>query len=69
MQQNSVKKATSIDTSKLAKKIDLVSLKSEVIKLDIDKLETIPTNSSKLSNSLKNDVVKELHIMNWLQNY
>ena len=34
-----LKNVTCIDTSKLAKKIDLAILKSEVDKLDIDKLE------------------------------
>ena len=38
-----LKNATGIDTSKFAKKGDLVSLKSEFDKLDIDKLEKVPT--------------------------
>ena len=49
-----LKNATIVDTSKFAKKIDLASLKSEVDKLDIDKLEKVPTHLS----SLKNIVVK-----------
>ena len=39
-----LKNVTSVDASKFAKKIDLASLKSEVDKLDIDKLEKIPTD-------------------------
>ena len=39
---------TGIDTSKLAARFDLASLKTEVNKLNIDKLKNVPTN---LSNS------------------
>ena len=49
--------ATGIATSKLVAKSDLVSLKADVDKLDIDKL--IPANLSKLSNLVKNDVAKK----------
>ena len=37
---------------------DLSSLKSKVYKWDIDKLETAPFDLSKLSDVVKNDVVK-----------
>ena len=37
-----LKKSIVIDTSKFAKKIDLGSLKSDVDKLDIDKLKNVP---------------------------
>ena len=47
------KNATGIDTSKLAAKSDLVSLKAEVIKLDIDKLKSVPTNLSNLKRKIK----------------
>ena len=40
-------------------KTDLASLKTEVDKLDIDKLAPIPVDSSKLSDVVKNDVLKE----------
>ena len=40
-------------------KTDLASLKTEVDKLDIDKLAPIPVDSSKLSDFVKNDVLKE----------
>ena len=39
-----LKKATSVDASKFAKKDDLANLKSNVDKLDIDELENVPTN-------------------------
>ena len=39
-----LKYATGIDASFFAKKVDLASLKSNVDKLDIDKLKKVPTN-------------------------
>ena len=42
------KNATGVDTSKFARKVDLASLKSNVDKLDIDKLKNVPTNLSNL---------------------
>ena len=54
-----LKNATGTDTSKLAAKSDLVSLKAEVDKLDIDKLVPVPVDLSKLSDVVKNDVVKK----------
>ena len=42
------KNVTGIDTSKLAVKPDLVSLKAKVDKLDIHKLKGVPTNLSNL---------------------
>ena len=42
----------------LLKKADLASLKSEIDKLDIDELETIPVDLSKLSNVVKHETVK-----------
>ena len=47
------KNARGIDTSKLAAKSDLVSLKAEVIKLDIDKSKSVPTNLSNLKRKIK----------------
>ena len=43
-----MKYATGVDTSKLAKKIDLANLESNVDKLDIDKLKIVLTNSNNL---------------------
>ena len=54
-----LKNATVIDTSKVAAKSDLVSLKAEVDKLDIDKLIPFSVDLIKLSNAVKNDIVKE----------
>ena len=54
-----LEKATGIDTSNFAPKSNLASLKTEVDKLDIDKLIPIPFDLSKLSNVVKNNVVKK----------
>ena len=43
----------------MALKTNLANLKTEVDKLDIDKLVLVPTDLSKLSNVVKNDVVKK----------
>ena len=57
--KSDLKNATGIDTSKLAAKSDLVSLKAEVDKLDIDKLKSVPTNLSNLKSKVdKLDIVK-----------
>ena len=44
--------------SSFALKTNLADLKTEVDKLDIDKLVPVPGDLSKLSDVLKNDVVK-----------
>ena len=54
-----LKKSTVVDTFKLAGKSDLASLKAEVDKIDVDKLKTVPVDLSKLSNVVKNEVVKK----------
>ena len=43
-----LKNATGVNTPKIAKKVDLACLKSNVDKLEIDKLKNVPTNSSNL---------------------
>ena len=50
---------THVDTSSFELKTNLANLKTEVDKLDIDKLVPVPTDLSKLSNVVKNDVVKK----------
>ena len=53
------KHATGIDTSKLAAKFDPVSLKTEVDKVDVEKLINIPTNLGNLKIKVdKLDIVK-----------
>ena len=47
-----LKIATGADTSKYAKKVELAKLKSDVDKLDIDKLKNVPTNLSNLRSKV-----------------
>ena len=54
-----LKNVTHVDTSSFALKSNLVGLKTEVDKLDIDKLLPVPVNLCKLSDVAKNDVVKK----------
>ena len=48
-----------VDTSSFARKTNLANLKTEVHNLDIEKLVPVPVDLSKLSNVVKNDVVKK----------
>ena len=50
---------THVDTSNFALKTNVANLKTEVDKLDIGKLATVPVDLSKLSNVVKNEVVKK----------
>ena len=59
MQQKQTLKYFHVDTSRFALKTNLASLKTQVDKLDIDKLVPIPADLSKLSDVVKNDVVKK----------
>ena len=59
-----IKNISHIDTSSFALKSNLASLKTEVDKLDINKLVPVPVDLSKLSDAVKNDVVKKLHMIN-----
>ena len=52
-----IKNITHVDTSSFALKTDLASLKTEIDKLDIDKLVSVPVDVSKLSDVVENDVV------------
>ena len=60
-----IKNISHVDTSSFALKTNLANLKTEVGKLDIDKLAPVSTDLSKLSNIVKNDVVKK-HVYNKL---
>ena len=50
---------THIDAISFALKSNVVSLKTQIDKLDIDKLVSVPVDLSKLNNVVKNDVVKK----------
>ena len=49
-----------IDVSSYATKTNLAFLKTEVNKIDTDKLKTVPADLAKLSNVVKNDIVKKI---------
>ena len=57
--KDDVKNITHVDVSSYATKTNLAALKSEVDKIDVDKLKTVPADLAKLSNVVKNDVVKK----------
>ena len=57
--KTALKSATHVDVSSFASKTNLASLKTEVDKIDVDKLKTVPVDLAKLSNVVKNDVVKK----------
>ena len=48
------------DVRSFALKSNLANLKTEVDKIDADKLKTVPVDLAKLSNVVKNDVVKKI---------
>ena len=54
-----LKNVSHVDVSSFALKSNLASLKTEVDKMDADKLKTVPVDPAKLSNVFKNDVVKK----------
>ena len=49
-----------VDTPSFALKTKIANLKTEVDKLDIDKLVLVPVGLSKLSNVVKNEVVEKI---------
>ena len=54
-----MKNIAHVNTPCFALKTNLASIKTEVDKLDIDKLVPVPVDCSKLSNVVKNEVVKK----------
>ena len=61
--KNDLKNITHVDVSSFANKTNLAALKTEVDKIDTDKLKTVPADLAKLSNVVNNDAVKKLIIM------
>ena len=57
--QTDIKNISHVDISSFALKTNLVNIKTEVDKLDIDKLVPVPVDLSKLSDAVKNHVVKK----------
>ena len=54
-----IKNISHVDTSSFAIKTNLANLKTEVDKSGIDKFAPVPVDLSKLSDAVKNDVVKK----------
>ena len=54
-----LKNVTHVDASSFALKTNLADLKTEVDKLDINKLAPVPVDFSKLNDVVKNNVVKK----------
>ena len=59
-----IKNISHVDTSSFALKTNLANLKTEVDKLDIDKLVPVPVDLSKLSGVVKKMLLKKLFMMN-----
>ena len=59
--KDDIKNITHVDVSSFASKANLAALKTEVDKIDVDKLKTTPADLSKLSNVVKNYVVKKTY--------
>ena len=57
--KNDLKNITHVDVSSFASQTNLAALKTEVDKIDIDKLKTAPTDLAKLTSAVENDLVKK----------
>ena len=57
-----LKNITHVDVSSFANEFNLAALKTEVDKIDRDKLKTVPTDLAKLSNVVNNDIVKKTKV-------
>ena len=57
-----LKNITHTDVSSFASKTNLTVLKTEVDKIDADKLKTVPADLAKSTNAIENDFVKKLII-------
>ena len=54
-----LKNITHVDVSTYASKTNLTSLKTEVDKIGVDKLKTVPVDLAKLTNAVEHDLVKK----------
>ena len=59
-----IKNISHVDTSSFALKTNSANLKTEVDKLDIDKLMPVPVDLSKLSNIVKIMLLKRMYMIN-----
>ena len=58
--KTNLKNVSHVDDSSFVLKSNLLSLKTEVDKIDAAKLKTVPVDLAELSNVVKNDVVKKI---------
>ena len=54
-----LKNITHVDVSSFANKTNLAALKTEVDKIDVGKLKTVPVDLAKLTNAVEHDLVKK----------
>ena len=59
-----IKNISHVLTSSFALKRNFANLKTEVDKLDIDKLVPVPVDLGKLNDVVKNDLVKKMYMIN-----
>ena len=59
-----IKNISHVDTSSFALKKNLANLKTEVDKLDIDKLVPLPVDLRKLSDVVKMMLLKRMYMIN-----
>ena len=57
--KTNLKNITHVDVSSFASKTNLAVLKTEVDKIDADKLKKIPVDLAKLTNAVQNDLIKK----------
>ena len=57
--KNYLKKITHVDVNSFASKTNLASLKTDVDKIDVDKLKAVPVDLAKLTNAVENGLVKK----------
>ena len=57
--ETDLKNITQVDVSSFASKTNLAALKTEVYKIDTDKLKTTPDDLAKLTNAVEHGVVKK----------
>ena len=62
--KTNIKNVLHVDSSGFALKPNLANLKTEIDKIDTGKLAPAPADLSNLSDVVKNDAVKELHMIN-----
>ena len=61
--KDDVKNITHVDISSYASKTNLAALKTEVDKIDVDKLKTVPDDLAISTNVVKNETVKNFLVI------